>query len=80
MKPGRDEGGLQQRPPGNSSVVPVARLVRRAIRGVVNGYALRRLALAHGPEGRIVADVVRQANGPLSDEDRAPLMEIENHR
>ena len=70
---------LQQRPP-YSSIVPVARLVRRAIRGVVNGYALRRLALAHGPEGRIVADVVRQANDPLSDEDQASLVEIENHR
>ena len=46
--------------PVYSSVVPVSRLMRRAFRRLANGYALRRLALAHQPEGQMVADVVRQ--------------------
>jgi predicted O-methyltransferase YrrM len=66
--------------PTNSTVGPVSRRMRGAFRRLANGYALRRLALAHQPEGRMVADVVRQVNGSLSGEDQACLAEIEDQR
>ena len=80
MSHGREAMKEVQQLPVYSSVVRVSRRMRGAFRGLANGYALRRLARAHQPEGRMVADVVRQVNCSLTGEDQARLEEIEDQR